>query len=284
MGSQQSVPERMFGNQREQLQLRDGTKFHFLHFRPSDSCKCAILFLCGLNLRSDDPNRNFLHSECAPRYGEQLGVECAIVTPLCPLTPLTTHWSDEKMQVRKTKRKRERATERTRKKEKRRREKKRRRKTRKRENKKREREGERREEEKNRMFSFPPQSRLVELVVWMQSKYERIALAGFSMGGFGGLRLLRRMPPNTFVACAFVASSDSDERSDELQFPEIPIRWYYGEWDDSTTPARMQETLVRCPQGFGEIICLPKCNHSDAGDRVFEKKDVYDWLFSHKKL
>lgn len=128
MGSQQSVPERMFGNHREQLQLRDGTKFHFLHFRPSDSCKCAMLFLCGLNLRSDDPNRNFLHSECAPRYGEQLGVECAIVTPLCPLTPLTAHWSDETMQVRRKERRKEKRREKKKRKEE---------KTRKRENKKR---------------------------------------------------------------------------------------------------------------------------------------------------
>ncbi len=108
---------------------------------------------------------------------------------------------------------------------------------------------------------------------------KRIYLTGFSMGGFGSLKLLKDFP-STFSACAAVCSGGSRFFADYIK--DIPLWFFHGK-KDNIIEIEKTLALVKELETYG---VSPKLTiYEDLGHRIWHKvyrrSDLYEWFLKH---
>ncbi|MFT3993548.1 MAG: prolyl oligopeptidase family serine peptidase [Dysgonomonas sp.] len=111
---------------------------------------------------------------------------------------------------------------------------------------------------------------------------KQVYVGGLSMGGMGTFELLWRMP-NTFAA-AFPICGGGNIAKVVDNTRNTPV-WIFHGSADSVVPASNSQNMYKAMQEAGRDVKYteyPNVNHN-SWDNVFQEKDLFKWLFSHKK-
>lgn len=114
---------------------------------------------------------------------------------------------------------------------------------------------------------------------------QRIYLTGLSMGAWGAWNLVCAYP-STFAAVVPIAGFvDRLPMIEACALKNIPIKMYHGLLDDVVSvdySIDMYSKLKKCNSNVSLII-FDDANH-DSWSRVYNSKDIYDWLFAQIKI
>lgn len=113
----------------------------------------------------------------------------------------------------------------------------------------------------------------------------RIYLTGLSMGGWGAWDLALAHP-ELFAALVPIASFVNLMQEDEAcRLKDIPIRAFHGLQDDVVSLETVTEVYKKLKECNADIklTVFEDANH-DSWSKVYDHKDIYDWMLQqHKK-
>lgn len=111
---------------------------------------------------------------------------------------------------------------------------------------------------------------------------KQVYVGGLSMGGMGTFELLWRMP-NVFAAAFPICGGGSIEKVVSSTYNTSV--WIFHGSADSVVPVANSQTIYNAMKAAGRNVKYteyPGVNHN-SWDNVFQEKDLFTWLFSHKK-
>lgn len=129
---------------------------------------------------------------------------------------------------------------------------------------------------------------LYRLILKIQKEYNidsnRIYLTGLSMGGWGAWNLAFEHP-ETFAALVPIAGFvDRVPMIENCKITTIPIRIFHGLLDDVVDvnySITIYKKLKACNADI-KLTIFDDANH-DSWTRVYENKEIYDWMFRQVK-
>lgn len=126
---------------------------------------------------------------------------------------------------------------------------------------------------------------LQHLVTYFLSAYPvkkaQVYVGGLSMGGMGTYEVVRRMP-DTFAAAFAICGGAAPETATSINKTAWWI--FHGAKDDVVPPAFSQVMADALKKSGAKVklTIYPEANHN-SWDPAFAEKDLWPWLFSHKK-
>jgi len=111
--------------------------------------------------------------------------------------------------------------------------------------------------------------------------HNRFYLGGLSMGGMGTYELLRR-ERHTFAAAFAICGGDNVKNVKKYKI--VPLWLFHGGKDDVVDPQftkNIAQELEKLKAEY-KLTIYPNANHN-SWDSAFAEKDLFPWLFSHKK-
>lgn len=118
----------------------------------------------------------------------------------------------------------------------------------------------------------------------LSSKYRidpnRVYLTGMSMGGSGVWSLAMRHPE--YFAAAIPLCGEWSTRNIKAM-KNIPVWAFHGALDNIIHPKKTEELVRALREAGGKVRYSKLAGQSHSIHKVYEQRDIYEWLLRHKK-
>ncbi|MDN3707032.1 prolyl oligopeptidase family serine peptidase [Myroides ceti] len=126
-----------------------------------------------------------------------------------------------------------------------------------------------------------------EVLEYVMAHYEvdptRIYVAGMSLGSYGTMSFLGQYPDKIAAA---VSICGGGEIKDACNLSTIPIAVYHGDKDfivPVSESRKIVNAIKKCNKDAPVDFHILKGENHGTIENLFRKKDIYDWMFKHKK-